>query len=171
MPNPRSKRLTIDLPVNSTYPGNKIQFPDVPELRSDSDKDVCLWSFQTYHDTIVPNTFNGNPVATFAQLQNAVLTLYVIGVEQQFNIPLPRLINMQSNDSSDTSWFSREPFNFSPLRVDWTKSVVQACTGTLAGETSYSFYFEVEYEWLPVGAIGNYLENQRNRWLAGNLKD
>lgn len=163
--------MTIDLPILSTYPGNKIQFPDIPELRSDVDKDAVIFSMQTYMDVITPNTFNGNPVATWAQLQNAVLTLYVIGVEQQFNIPLPRLLNMQTADAADTEWWSREPFVFSPERVDWTKSTIQACTGQLADDTSYSFYFEVEYEWMPAGSYGAYLTSQRARWINGIIKE
>lgn len=163
--------MTIDLPVLSSYPGNKIQFPEIPELRSDIDKDAIIFSIQTYHASIVPDTFNGNPVATYDQLANSVVTLYVVGVEQQFNIPLPRLVNMQSNLSTEESWFSREPFFFDGQRIDWTKSYIQACTGTIAGDTSYSFYFEMEYEWMPAGSYSAHVTAQRARWLSGNFKE
>lgn len=156
---------TVELIVQAGYTAGTLNFQDIPELRSDSDKDAVIFSIQTYSKESVPLSFNGNTLATMAQLQNAFLTLYVTGTEAVFNVPLLKFLNIQN--STGTYFNAREYFETNPLRVDWTKSYVRFATPGTGATAQYSFLFDFAYEWLPFGSYGKWLQAQSNKWNAG----
>lgn len=163
-----SRFLSVELPVPAGSLAGKFNFTDTQTsmLRSDGDKDVAIYSITTYHSLNLPNSVNGNAVATEAQLANSFLTLYILGNEQLKQFSLRRFLNQQNAAAAD--WNAREYFETAPLRVDWTNSFIElAIANTNPELPAYSFVFEFEYEWLPVGSIQQYLQNRNNKWAAG----
>jgi hypothetical protein len=162
-----SRFLSVELPVAAGFTGGKIQFTDTQTalMRSDGDKDVCIYSIVTYTVLSLPLTVGGNPVATEAQVANGFLTLYILGNEQLQQISLRRFLNQQNSAAGDFN--AREYFATAPLRVDWTNSFIELAAEGTADTPAYSFVFEFEYEWLPPGSIKNYLQNKANKWAAG----
>ena len=163
--------MSVELPVVLGFTGGKIPFTDTQTslMRCDGDKDVTIYSIVTYHSGSLPLSVNGNPVATEAQLQNAFLTLYILGNEQVMQISLRRFLNQQNAAAADFN--AREYFNTAPLRIDWTNSFVQlAVANADPALPAYSFIFEFEYEWLPPGSIQAYLQAKNNKWAAGMLE-
>lgn len=165
-----SRFLSVELPVAAGFTGGKINFTDTQTsmMRSDGDKDVCIYSITSYHVGSLPLSVNGNPVATEAQVANAFLTLYVLGNEMLKQFSLRRFLNQQNAAADDYN--AREYFNTAPLRVDWTNSFVELATPGTEDTDAYSFIFEFEYEWLPVGSIAKYLQLKNNKWAAGMLE-
>lgn len=164
-----SRFLSVELPVLAGFTGGKVNFTDTQTalMRSDGDKDVIIQKITTYHSGSLPLTVNGNPVATEAQLENTFLTLYILGNEQLSTISLRRFLNQQNAAAADFN--ARDSFYTAPLRVDWTNSFVQFATPGTADTPAYSFIFEFDYEWLPVGSIGRYLQLKSNKWASGVL--
>lgn len=165
---PHSRIETVELIVPTGYTAGQINFADIPELRSDADKDAVIYAVQVYSKESVPNSFNGNVMATMAQIQNSFLTLYVTGSEAVFNVPLLKFLNIQN--SGATYFNAREYFECRPLRVDWTKSYIRFATPGTVGTAQYSFLFDFTYEWLTPGAYGKWLQNQNNKFAAGLIE-
>ena len=162
---PHGRIETVELIVNAGYTAGTINFEDIPELRSDADKDAVIFAIQTYSVDSVPNSFNGNPLATLAQLKNSFLTLYITGSEAVFNVPLLKFLNIQN--SASTYYNAREYYECNPLRVDWTKSYIRFAVPGTTETAQYSFLFDFTYEWLPTGSYGKWLQNQNNKWATG----
>jgi hypothetical protein len=164
-----SRFLSVELPVVFGFTGGKVDFTDTQTtmMRSDGDKDVAIYSITSYHSGSLPLTVNGNPVATEAQLENAFLTLYILGNEQLKDLSMRRFLNQQNAAGGDYN--AREYFATAPLRVDWTNSFIQFATPGTEDTAAYSFVFEFEYEWLPPGSIKQYLQNTNNKWASGLL--
>ena len=163
----RSRYESVELPVPVAFDGFQINFPDIPELRSDMDKDAVIFSIAMTTSESVPLCPSGNANASYAQLQTGSLTLYVLGTEKVKTIPLQRFLNVRGN--TDAYFYVGETFEMEPQRVDWTKSFVQFA-GLGAVDTAFSFLFEFSYEWLPPGGLGTFLTNQSNQWAAGLLR-
>lgn len=165
----RSRFLSVELPVVAGFTGGKVNFTDTQTtmMRSDGDKDVVIYAIRTFHAGSLPLSVNGNPVATEAQIANTFLTLYILGNEQLKQMSLRDFLNQQNAAAADFN--AREFFETAPLRVDWTNSFVEFAAPGTADTAAYSFIFEFEYEWLPVGSIAKYLQNKSNHWAAGHL--
>lgn len=158
---------TIELIVDAGTTWPQIQFPDIAELRSDSDKDALVFGISVYSADSVPLTFSGNTNATYAQLQAGFLTLYVLGVNKHFNIPLIDYLNIQGNGASYL--FNRFQNNYQPQRIDWTKSFV-SWPQALNNEDKFSYLFKVIYDWFPPGTYSKYLDNQLKQFSLGIIK-
>jgi hypothetical protein len=166
-----SRFLSIELPVPAGSLATKFSFTDTQTaiMRSDVEKDVAIYSITTYHDLSLPVSVGNNAVATPAQVQNAFLTLYILGNEALKQMSMQRFLNQQ-NAGAANNWNNREYFETAPLRVDWTNSFVELAAANVDPDLpAYSFIFEFEYEWLPPGSIGKYLQNRNNKWAAGIL--
>ena len=162
--------MSLELPVTAGFTGGKINFTDTQTtlMRSDGDKDVAIYSIVAYHNLILPLSVGGNAVATPAQLNNAFLTLYILGNQQINQVSLQRFLNQQNGAAND--WNAREyPFT-APLRLDWTNSFVELATPGTAETDAYSFIFEFEYEWLPVGSLSAYYQLLNNRRATGMIE-
>ena len=161
--------MSLELPVPAGFEGGKINFTDTQTtlMRCDGDKDVAIYSIVAYHNLVLPLSAGGNPVATPAQVNNAFLTLYILGNQQINQVSLQRFLNQQNGAANQ--WNAREFFRTAPLRVDWTNSFVELAAPGTAETDAYSFIFEFEYEWLPVGSIAAYLQLQANRRATGMI--
>lgn len=160
-PKPRYQSVELIVPAGTT--GSQINFQDVPELRSDSDKDSLIFSVAVSTIASVPLTPSGNTNASAAQMANAFLTLYVLGTEYVFKVPLVRFHNIFNNGATIFSTY--ELFETQPMRVDWTKSFVGF--GAAPAGTPYSYLFEFGYDWFPAGTFAQYLKNQDRARLQG----
>lgn len=161
-PKPRYQSVELIIPANTS--GSQVNFPDVPELRSDSDKDALIFSIAITNVLAVPLTPSGNTTASEAQIANGFLTLYVLGTEYIFKTPLRRFDNVFNSGATVFSVY--ELFETRPLRVDWTKSFVSF--GAPPNNASqYSYLFEFGYDWFPSGTFAQYLKNLDQAALGG----
>lgn len=156
----------MELIVGAGTTGIQTKFQDIPELRSDTDKDALIFSIAVSCAEAVPLTFTGNTNATFAQVQNAFLTLYILGTEEIFQVPLIRFLNIKGN--TDAYFNTYELFETQPLRVDWTKSFVQFATPP-DNDADFSYLFEFGYDWFPGGTYAQYLKNLNAARLTGTI--
>lgn len=153
--------------VAANFTGQQVNFPDIPELRSDSDKDALIFAIVVNDINTVPAAPSGNPLSTIAQLVNGFLTLYVLGTEEIFKVPLSRFLLTRANGAADLSNY--EMFETRPLRVDWTKSYVSFALPP-APVASFSFLFEFAYDWFPPNTYAKYLQNENTVRNNGVIK-
>lgn len=168
-PIPRSKHETVEMIIPANTTGHQVNFPDIPELRSDLDKDAVIFGIRVYSIEAVPLALSGNTISTYAQLQNAFLTLEVLGTDQIKQIPLVRMLDTSNNGTSNTYMFNPNYFELQPQRVEWTKSYVSFATAP-GNNAQYSYLFEIAYEWMPAGSYGKFIKNQWNSWGVGIIK-
>lgn len=161
-PKPRYQSVELIVPANTT--GSQVNFPDVPELRSDSDKDALIFSVALTNILEVPLTPSGNTTASAAQVANGFLTLYVLGTEYVFKVPLIRFHNIFNSGATVFSVY--ELFEVRPMRVDWTKSFV-SFGAPPANPAQFSYLFEFGYDWYPSGTFAKYLQNLDRAALNG----
>lgn len=125
-----------------------IYFQNQPQLQSViGGQTVYIRAITTYSNnalTTSPLT-SGSPVATPADIQNAVITLDVLGTESLRKIPLADLNRTWADPGAYT------PFVIQPLLlkdmfgINWTKSYVT--TPAALAATPISFLFGVWYEY------------------------
>lgn len=158
---------TVELVIPAGNEANQVNFDPVPELLSDGDRDAVIFAIGSYSQESLPKTQGGNTMATMAQCQNAFLTLYALGSNQLWNIPVIDFINIQN---SSASYFNaREFFECAPIRVDWQKSYVSFAVPGLSNTPQYSFLFKFAYEWMPPGSYANYVKRVQNKWSLGSF--
>jgi hypothetical protein len=147
----RYEAIELQIPANAG--ATRFNFLDIPQLRSDVTKDIIVQSIKTFSVVEKPVDFNGNAVATVAQLQNAELTLYVDGEESLFRIPMTELMNSQN--FANTFFSQIIPDEFDNLMIDWTKSYITADVPfNLAGaNTAFSFLFGIAYKRYAPGTM------------------
>lgn len=165
---PRYEGIELIIPAGTT--ANQVNFPDIPELRSDFDKDAIILSAAVSCLEAVPKTYSGNTNATNAQVANAFLTLYVVGLEQVFRLELIRLMDIENALSTTGYFFAREKQKFQPLRVDWTKSYVSFGQVGTVDTPAYSFMFTFGYDWWPSGSYEKWLQCRQGTAAAGMFK-
>ena len=114
--------VTITIPANQTP--NRINFPDVQNLR-----DVHLSRIEIYSDKILPKNITGNAVVTETEIQKCFLTMQLYnGVEFAHQIPIQRFYNWQTAGA-----FQKLP-NFIGQKVNYPKSYIE-----FVGLTSAAF--------------------------------
>lgn len=155
---------TVEVIIAQNFSGNQVNFPDVPEIRSDGDRD-CLVHCIAISDSLAnPLTPAGNANATLAAIQNANLTIYCLGSLKLVKVPLIRFLNYRNNGS--TYFSSLESFETEPLRVDWTQSYV-SFNSPPSTSSAFSFLFEFGYDWYAEGTYQQYLINLNKKQAAG----
>lgn len=143
----------IELLIPANAGATRFSFLDIPQLRSDVTKDIIVQGIKVFSVVEKPIDFNGNAVATVAQLQNAELTLYVDGEESLFRIPLTELINSQN--FANTYFSQQIPDEFDNLMIDWTKSYITADVpfNTAGANTAFVFLFGISYKRFAPGTM------------------
>lgn len=154
--------------VPAGYTANKLKFLDQPTLRSDMDKDAVIYSISVYSSGSVPTTPSGNTNATFAQIQNTFLTLYITGAEQVRDISLIRFLDVRNEAAG--YYYASERQCFRALRIDWTESYVEFGTAGVVDTPQYSILFEFEYEWMPKGSYDAGLQLLNQKWAQGLIQ-
>jgi hypothetical protein len=151
----------------------KIQFPDIPQLRSDTLKEILVCSLRVFTSDECPSSFNQNPLLTEADLAKCFLTLYVDGEESIFRIPLLSLRNtyvgVGSALATNTFW-SGDLNTFDLLAVDWTKSYVTLSSALTTSALS-SILFAVGYIRCKPGTIAAIQKVRDNAAAAGIIQN
>lgn len=145
-PTKRSESVELVIPALAT--NNRINFPDIPQLRADVEKEIWVRSLRVYCAEDMPVDFNGVPLLTFAQLQQGTLTLYVEGEESIFRKPLIDLHNVQGSTNGSTF----EVREFDNLLIDWTKSYLLFPVA-LANAVQQAFIMDVAYVRMRPGTM------------------
>jgi hypothetical protein len=143
----------IELLIPANAGATRFNFLDIPQLRSDVTKDIIVVGIKTFAATEKAIDFNGNAVATEAQLQNAELTLYVDGEESIFRVPLTELVNSQN--FANTFFSQQIPDEFDNLMIDWTKSYITADVpfNSAGANTAFAFLFGISYKRFAPGTM------------------
>lgn len=161
----RYELVELIIPAGST--GTRFPYPDIPQLRDDTTQDIIICGLETFPVEALPLTANGNPVATFAQLQNSFLTLYVESEESVRQVPFIRLNPMRQAASAGTTFNVRDKVALEYLKVDWNKTYVQAASpfGTVdAPVDQFSILLGVWYKKLPPGSWEKMTAKQVQGW-------
>ena len=164
---PKARYESVEFIIPAGTTGTKVNFLDIPELRSDSDKDALIFSIVVNESGAVPNMPSGNAGATLALLENAFLTLYVLGTEYLQNVPLTRFLLTKGNGA--TYFSTWDMFETQPLRVDWTKSFVSFATPP-NNASQVSILFEFGYDWFPPNCFAQYLKQLDAARLNGIIR-
>jgi hypothetical protein len=161
----RFELVELIIPAAST--GTRFPYPDIPQLRDDTTQDIIICGLETYPLEALPLTANGNTNATFAQLQNSFLVLYIDSEESVRQVPFIRLNPLRQADAAGTTFNNIDKLATEYLKVDWNKTYLQAATpfGTaLAPNTQFSILLGVWYKKLPSGAWSAMTKNQVQGW-------
>lgn len=140
----------IELLIPSTVSGNNAQvyFQNQPQLQTISgDRTIYIKSITTFtQDTITASPLtSGNPVASAADILNAVLVLSVANENAINMVPLSELCYVQSQSFTP---FTQQRFLMRDIsKVDWTKSYVQMINAPAVG--GFSYLFNVYYDYAP----------------------
>ena len=145
----RYENVSLIIPANNT--ALRLPFPDIPQLRSDVTQDVIIRALETYTGDSVPNDYNNNPIATFAQLQKMFLTLYVQQEESTFRVPMVKLLNVAA-PAQAAYFYTNELNQFENLMIDWTKSYITLAS-SLANVAIVVVSLGVMYQRLPGGTM------------------
>jgi hypothetical protein len=158
--------LEINIPANST--ANKFPIPDQPQLRSDADQCTIIQAIETYCIFDVPLSPNAVALPTDVQLQQTYLTLYILGEESIYRIPLINLRNVASvvNTGGAPIPFKFEMQKFKNKEVDWTKSYFSTPVNYGAVFATFSFLLGVHYMWLPPGTMANIRAVEEQQFCA-----
>lgn len=161
----RFEMVELVIPAAST--GTRFPYPDIPQLRDDTTQDIIICALETYPFEALPLTVNGNANATFAQLQNTFLTLYIDAEESVRQVPLIRLNPFRQAAAAGTTFNVIDKLATEYLKVDWNKTYLQAATpyGTaMAPNAQFSVLLGVWYKKLPPGAWELMTKNQTKGW-------
>lgn len=140
------------IPANST--GTKFDFPDIPQLRDDTDQEIVIRGIEVFSVENMPLSPNGNAVSTTAQLLNTFLVLYIDNEESVKWIPLIRLQHVFQALATGTSQQTFEEFAFDDVKVNWNKSYLWAAAPYSGGTfTQFSVILGVEYKKFLPGTL------------------
>jgi len=144
---PRTSSILVEvaIPVGR----QRVQLPDVQQLRSDVSQTVTIKSINLVPDNVLTHGINnGLPNASVAELRKMSLTVYSMGWERGQYIPVLFLNNTASSDATANAIpYKNIAPRFSDWRsVAWDKCYIQFADGQpSAGETDYTVIFEVQY--------------------------
>jgi hypothetical protein len=138
--------IELALGVNVTSPMQQTQFGQQPQLQSISgDKTVFIKAIEVYtRDMVAVSPLTpSNPVASAADVQNAVISLNVAGTFEFLNVPLVTWVREFGTVSPSVY----DLFKFRNLfEVDWTKSYVQIIQAPIT-TPPFSYLFGVHYDY------------------------
>lgn len=161
----RYELVELVIPAGST--GTRFPYPDIPQLRDDTTQDIIICGMETFSVDAMPLAPSGNAVATFIQLGNSFLTLYVEGEESVRQVPFIRMNAMRQASATGTTFNVVDRLPIEYLKVDWNKTYVQAAApfGTSgAPNAQFSIMLGVWYKKLPPGAWKEMTKNQIQGW-------
>jgi hypothetical protein len=161
----RHELVELIIPAAST--GTRFPYPDIPQLRDDTTQDIIICGLETYSVESLPLTANGNANASYLQLANSFLTLYIDSEESVRQVPFIKMLAMRQAAAAGATFNQLDKINLEYLKVDWNKTYVQAATpfGTTgAPNTQFSILLSVWYKKLPPGAWQAMTKGQTPGW-------
>lgn len=157
----------VELIINAGSTGTRFPYPDIPQLRDDTTQDIIVCGLKTWSIEALPLTANGNANASYLQLANSFLTLYIQGEESVRQVPFIDLIHMRQAAAAGATFNNTETVKTEYLKIDWNKTYLQAATpfGTaLAPNTQFSVLLGVSYKKLSPGSWEAMTKNQVQGW-------
>jgi hypothetical protein len=137
--------------ANSQVLNAQAKFTDQSQLRDDSTQQIFLKAIETYSNQVVPVSPTGNPVATPAQIEAALLNLNINSYDYLHLLPLGMLNRIYGDQTTAANFvpFVQQLFLLDDItKVIWPKSYVQFASG--AGDNAvFSYLFGVHYEKIP----------------------
>lgn len=141
---PRGASQQIEIPVTAAGL-SKVQFPDVPELRNQSDQTVIVKALRLVPATVLTNApINGGTVAPLAELQKMSLVLYCEGWQKGYLIPILSLVDVFT-EGSGIPWKNHTTQLANWENVDWNKCYIQYSNGQVSAGAPYVVLLEVEF--------------------------
>lgn len=157
---PRGASQTIEIPI--AVGQGDINFPDIPELRSDSEFRVIIKGIRHISPKVSPfGPVTGTANTPLADIVNIFLQLYSDGWLKGYNIPLLTLNDMADADATTATTipYRNKATKLSNWKIAWNKSKVHFAPGTVATVASV-LVLDIEYdrliynpdskEWEPV---------------------
>jgi|ERR1700678_1807850 len=129
----------IELEISPNSSGSKFEYPDIPDLRDDTEQDIIICGLETWSIDSMPLSPTGIPVADMAQLQNSFLTLYIDGEQSINQVPMVRLLSTQQSLTAGPMQWVGYPFELSNVKVNWNKSFIQAAIAFNTGGANPAF--------------------------------
>jgi hypothetical protein len=166
---PISRFECVELLVTDPNNVTKVEFDDIPQLRSDADKDCVIRAIQVYAAEEIPNSFNQNPLVTEAMLGLCFLTLYIDTEESIKSMPMLQLRQMNRSPAAGAttdSFWTDEKNQFLNLKIDWTKSFITP-SAAMGNDGNIAFLLGVEYIYANPGSYQLYKQNRTNAWAMG----
>jgi hypothetical protein len=157
----------VELKIPARSFGTRFPYPDIPQLRDDTTQDIIVCGMETYPIDALPLTAAGNVNATYLQLANSFLTLYIDSEESVRQVPFIRLNPLREASGTGGTFNVMDKLPLEYLKVDWNKTYIQAATpyGTLvAPNASFSILLGVWYKKLPPGSWDQMTKNQVQGW-------
>lgn len=149
---PRGPSIIVEIPV-LTNGRQRQPLPDVAQLRSTTEQRIIVKSMRLITAEILTNApLLGNTNAPIAELRKMTLTIYSEGWEKGQNIPLLTLSDTSMAAGTFPHRFDQTNFN-NWSAVDWPKSYIQYCNGTVSANTPYAVLLDVQY--VKLDATGN----------------
>lgn len=165
----RFENIEFIFPANNT--AGKINFPDIPQLRSDTTKEILIRSIRCYSTEDALLSFNQNTMLSQDELGKLFLTLYVDGEESTFRIPMRTLtasgVSVGSGTATDMTWSNAE-MQFANISVDWTKSYI-TLAAQLTSSAQQSLMLGIGYIRCAPGTVLNMKAQEENAARAGLL--
>lgn len=165
----RYEDIELIIPAGTT--AFRIQFPDIPQLRSDTTKEILIRSIRVFGAEECPLSFNGNPLLDSTDLAKIFLTLYVDGEESIFRIPFNSLRNTYvgvGSAEADNTFWSASLNNFDNISVDWTKSYI-SLSEALSTDDLACILLGIGYLRVQPGTLATIATNRENAAKAGIL--
>lgn len=157
----------VELIIQAGSTGTRFPYPDIPQLRDDTTQDIIVCGLKTWSVEALPLTANGNTNATYLQLANSFLTLYIEGEESIRQIPFIDFLHQRQAQATGTTFNNVETTALEYLKIDWNKTYLQAATpfGTAgAPNAQFSVLLGVSYKKLPPGAWEAMTKNRVQGW-------
>jgi hypothetical protein len=165
----RYENIEFIIAANNT--SFKIQFQDIPQLRSDTTKEIFIRSIRVFSTEDALLSYNQNPQLSLAELKKCFLTLYVDSEESIYRIPLTSLVataaSAGSGTATDLTWSNGE-MQFSNIEVDWTKSYI-TLSAALTSSALQSIMFGIGYIRCAPGTSLAMRTQERNAAASGLL--
>lgn len=133
----RYEQIELQIPTGAP---TKVMFPDLPNLRNQTDQKIIIKFLEVITATVMPTTPNGATNAPIAELKKAVIVLYNSGEESIYRVPLLKFNRI--NDFANP--YQQQWESFDDLQdVDWAKSYLLFASAP--ANTPYSVLLGVSY--------------------------
>lgn len=143
---PRGASQTVEIPLTAGQ--GDINFPDIPELRSDSELKVIIKGIRHVSPKVsARGPVTGTANTPLADLPNIFLQLYSDQWLKGYNIPLLVLNDMADADATTATTipYRNQATKFADWKISWNKSKVHFAPGTVASGNTV-LILEIEYE-------------------------
>lgn len=142
---PRGPSELVEVAIPTTA-GSRVNFPDIPQLRSQPDQDVIIKAVRVITDQVLTTGPSlGLTNAPKAELQKIAVVFYSEGWEKGHLIPALTLNDMANFDTTTPIPFKQGGTTYFDnwKNVDWPKSYLQFAAAPAS--TPYEVILEVEY--------------------------